>query len=154
MKLPRNREHVLRTRTEIQRPIAEVFDFFGAAENLEIITPPELRFRIVTPLPITIAQGTRIDYRLSLFGLSFAWQTEITRWQPPFEFVDEQVKGPYAQWIHRHTFEAVGDRTVIEDEVRYRLPVPLVGDIALPIIKLQLRRIFGYRERRMRELLA
>lgn len=150
----RNPEHVLRTTTRVHRPIAEVFAFFADAENLERITPPELNFRIVTPTPLTIVQGTWIDYRLALFRFGFLWKTRITVWRPPHEFVDVQERGPYAQWIHRHTFRAEGDHTVIEDEVRYRLPLPVLGELAYPLVRLQLGRIFRHRERKIRELLG
>ena len=149
----RNPEHVLRTRTVVERPLEEVFAFFGAAANLEAITPPELRFRILTPAPIAMSCGTRIDYRLSLFGLPFTWRTEITLWRPPHEFVDTQTHGPYAQWIHHHVFRAMGAATIVEDRVRYRLPVPLLGLAAYPVVRLQLQRIFAYRARRIRALL-
>ena len=134
-------------------PVDRVFDFFSAADNLERITPPELNFRIVTPGRIELTAGALIDYRLSLFGLPFVWRTEITTWRPPHEFIDTQLRGPYAQWIHRHTFREEGGETVIEDEVRYRLPVPIIGELARPLVRLQLGRIFRYREARIRELL-
>jgi ligand-binding SRPBCC domain-containing protein len=150
----KNPEHILRTETRVALPLEDVFSFFSAAENLERITPPELRFRIVTPTPVKIRQGTLIDYRLSLFGISFPWRTEITVWKPPFEFVDTQIRGPYNQWIHRHTFRQENGETIITDEVRYRLPVPLLGELALPLVRLQLKRIFGHRERSIRGLLV
>jgi ligand-binding SRPBCC domain-containing protein len=149
-----NPEHVLRTWTLVPRPIDEVFAFFAAAENLERITPPELGFEIVTPLPIIMQAGTVIDYHLSLFGLRFGWRTAITSWQPPHRFVDTQLSGPYAQWIHRHAFATANGGTAMEDEVRYRLPVPLLGELGLPVVRLQLGRIFRYRQQRIRSLLA
>jgi ligand-binding SRPBCC domain-containing protein len=148
-----NPEHVLETRTVLPLPREELFHFFSAAENLERITPPELKFSIVTPTPIQMGAGALIDYRLSLFGLPFRWQTEITQWEPPHAFVDTQLRGPYAQWIHLHRFTPVEGGTLMEDQVRYRLPVPVLGMAGLPVVKLQLRRIFSYRERRIRELL-
>jgi ligand-binding SRPBCC domain-containing protein len=149
----RNPEHVLRARMTVPLPIDDVFGFFADVANLQRITPPELGFRIASPMPVVIAQGTRIDYRLSLLGLRFGWQSGITLWRPPFEFVDTQLRGPYAHWTHHHRFERVAGGTAIEDEVRYRLPVPVLGEAAFPLVRLQLARIFRYRRRRIRALL-
>lgn len=146
--------HRLRTRQELPLPIDEVFAFFADAGNLERITPPELNFRILTPLPLAVAQGTFIDYRLRLFGIPFSWKTEITSWEPPHRFVDEQRRGPYRQWIHRHRFSAVAGGTIMEDEVLYRLPFSPLGDLALPLIRLQLGRIFNYRKEAIRCILG
>jgi ligand-binding SRPBCC domain-containing protein len=131
-----------------------IFDFFSDARNLEKITPPELHFRILTPLPIQMGAGTRINYRLRLYGIPLHWKTEITRWHPPEEFIDEQRAGPYALWIHRHLFREEGkEKTLIEDRVDYSLPLYPLGQMALPLVRWQLRRIFTYRQQRVRRLL-
>ena len=144
----------LHTELELTRPIAEVFAFFADAGNLERITPPELAFRILTPGPIEIRAGTLIDYELGLFGLKFRWKTEIRDWDPPHRFVDVQLRGPYRRWIHTHRFEPTSAGTRIVDDVDYQLPLWPVGQIALPIVKLQLGRIFKYRSEATRRLIA
>ena len=135
----------------LARPLGEVFDFFSNAGNLEAITPPELRFQVLTREPIAMQVGTRIDYRLHLYAVPFTWRTRITCWEPGERFVDEQESGPFRLWIHEHRFEAISPTsTRIRDEVQYGLPFEPVGRIAHPLVRAKLDRIFAYREERVR----
>lgn len=139
--------HRLARSLSIARPLGEVFAFFSDAANLERITPPFLRFRILTPQPIEMRAGTRIDYALSLWGLPVRWRTHITCFEPERRFVDEQEAGPYAHWHHLHEFAAEGDGTRMADEVSYRLPFGTFGALAHPLwLERQLAAIFDYRE--------
>ena len=110
----------LTTTQWLPRPLPEVFAFFSDAANLQRITPPFLNFRVLTPAPIAMHAGAIIDYRLGLRGVPLSWKTEITAWDPPHRFVDEQRRGPYRQWIHTHTFEPLdeGRRHVRTGDVR------------------------------------
>jgi ligand-binding SRPBCC domain-containing protein len=98
-------------------------------------------------------EGTLIDYTIGLAGVPMRWRTRITRWIPDVEFHDEQLRGPYALWIHQHRFRDDGPgRTIIDDEVRYRLPLGALGELAHPLVRMQLRRIFSYRTATVRRL--
>lgn len=112
----------LTTSLFVPRPHAEVFAFFAEAGNLQRITPPWVDFRIVTPLPIEMRVGALIDYRLKVHGVPIGWRTEISAWDPPHRFVDEQRRGPYRRWIHTHRFRVVGGGTQVDDEVDFRAP--------------------------------
>jgi ligand-binding SRPBCC domain-containing protein len=94
--------------------------------------------------------GILIDYKLQLLGVPLRWQARIRRWQPPSGFVDEQVRGPYRLWEHTHSFNEEGDETISEDIVRYGLPFWPFGEIAHPIVRLQLEHIFRFRQRAVR----
>ena len=147
-------EHILQRELTLDLPIERVFDFFADAGNLERITPPELKFHITTAQPIDVHKGTLIDYQLKLRGFPVNWRTEISEWNPPDLFVDCALKSPYKQWIHRHTFTKLSaNKTLIEDEVNYRLPFEPFGDLAHRFVRRELDYIFDFRQKVVREIL-
>lgn len=137
----------------LPRPRAEVYAFFADAHNLERITPPFLRFEVLTPGAITMRPGTLIDYRLRLRGIPIKWRTEITSWDPPHRFTDVQLRGPYTQWDHTHTFEDEDGGTVARDRVLYRLPGPdvLTRIVNAVMVEPDTRKIFAYRHAALEE---
>jgi ligand-binding SRPBCC domain-containing protein len=145
--------HVLEREQILRDSRSSVFAFFAEASNLERITPPELSFHILTPRPIVMKQGTLIDYRLRLLGVSFAWQTLIEVYEPDSRFVDVQLKGPYTLWRHTHTFENVPEGTRMRDRVEYALPLGPLGQVAHALfVEKQLRTIFDYRRKVIGEM--
>lgn len=139
----------LERHTLIPGPIKEVFPFFAEAGNLERITPPWLRFKVLTPGPIEMRQGALIDYSLRLRGIPIRWRTRIAAWDPPHLFIDEQVKGPYSLWRHTHSFEpdpAGSGGTRMRDEVDYAIPAgPFAPAVDRLYVRRDLERIFDYR---------
>jgi ligand-binding SRPBCC domain-containing protein len=149
------RTHRLERTLRVERPRDEVFAFFADAANLEAITPRFLRFRILTPAPIEMRPGARIEYALSLFGLPLRWRTHITTWEPGVRFVDEQESGPYALWRHTHEFEPDGEATIVRDLVEYAVPLGPLGRIARVLfVERALDRIFDHRSDAIRRLLG
>jgi ligand-binding SRPBCC domain-containing protein len=144
--------YTLTSEIRVPAPIDEVWPFFCNARNLERLTPSFLRFEVLTPEPIDMGVGTLIDYRLRIRGLPIRWQSEITAWEPQRRFVDEQRRGPYRSWIHEHTFEADGDRTIARDFVQYD---HIGGRLANRLmVGPDVRRIFAYRQRVLREIFS
>ncbi len=141
----------LSTEHRIEKPIAEVFAFFSDAHNLTEITPPWLHFVVLTPRPIEMEVGTLIDYRLKLRGIPVRWQSEITEWDPPHYFADEQRRGPYRCWIHQHKFVESDEGTLVQDEVEYAV---LGGQLINKLfVRPDIEKIFEYRSSKLQELL-
>lgn len=139
--------HLLERTQTIPQSRRETFAFFSDAFNLERITPPFLRFRILTPPPIQMEQGTLIEYRLRLFGAPIFWRTLIEHWVPEEFFVDTQIAGPYTLWRHTHTFEEISPgMTLMRDRVEYSIPFGALGTLAHAFfVKRLLNIIFDYR---------
>jgi ligand-binding SRPBCC domain-containing protein len=145
--------YILRSEQFVPRPLDEVFDFFSKAENLEQLTPKWLNFRIVSVEPTPVRKGTLIRYSLRWRIFPIRWTTEILEWDPPYRFVDVQLKGPYKLWHHEHRFAADGDGTRITDEVQYLLPFGFLGSIALSLkVKNDVESIFAYRTDMVRRM--
>lgn len=139
---------ILYAKQTLRRSLEEVFDFFSDARNLGVITPPWLRFAILTP-DLEMREGATIDYRLHLGPFPLRWTSEITTFEPRIRFVDEQLRGPYRHWIHEHRFASSGELTVVEDIVHYATPGGRLVDRTF--VRPQLRSIFRFRQRGLRE---
>ncbi len=138
-------------------PLERVFPFFADARNLEAITPKALRFKILTPPPLDMKPGLIIDYSIRIRGIPMRWRSEITEYQPPRRFVDEQRRGPYKLWHHEHLFEpAIGPSgepgTTIRDRVTY---IPRGGALLHRLfVRPELDRIFAFRQDVIRRLIS
>jgi len=141
--------HEYRSELLLQSPLGVVFPFFSDASNLEALTPPWMRFRIVTPRPIAMHAGALIDYRLRVRGIPLRWRSEITAWDPPFRFADEQRRGPYRFWKHEHHFEECEGGTRALDIVHYAVPFDFFSHRLL--VKPDIERIFAFRTKELLE---
>jgi ligand-binding SRPBCC domain-containing protein len=150
------RTHVLHREQRLDGPPEEVFAFFADARNLEAITPPLLRFEVITPGPIRMQPGALIEYRLRIHGAPVRWLTSIREWDPPHRFVDLQVRGPYALWHHTHSFApAPQGGTLMTDTVRYAVGFGPLGELAHRLfVARDVGAIFDHRARTVPALLA
>jgi ligand-binding SRPBCC domain-containing protein len=148
------RTYVLEREQIVRAPLDEVFEFFSAARNLEALTPPWLRFEVLTPEPIPMHGGTVIEYRLRLRGIPLRWVTLIDEWEPGRRFVDRQLRGPYRLWHHTHDFAEHPDGTLVRDRVRYQIPLGPLGALAhVAFVRRDLARVFDFRQAAVRRLI-
>jgi ligand-binding SRPBCC domain-containing protein len=146
-------DHVLEARMWLARARVDVFAFFADPRNVLLLTPPHFRLRLLTPRT-TLEAGAVLDFRLGWLGLPLGWRTYIREYDPPYRFVDVQVRGPWARWEHRHLFLEEGGGTWVEDRVTYRLPIgPLGRALHAAFVHRQLLAVWAYRQARLGELL-
>jgi ligand-binding SRPBCC domain-containing protein len=139
----------------ILKPRQIVFEFFERPENLARMTPPWLNLVTLTPSPIQMAQGLRIDYAIRILGMRWRWTSLITQYEPPQRFRDEQVRGPYRLWEHQHEFQEKDGGTLVTDHIRYRLPYGVLGEaIHALYVRRALRKIFDFRRQTLALLLS
>jgi hypothetical protein len=146
--------HVRSFESQLWLPQARqnVFAFFSDPQNLDSITPPWLHFRTISQSHGQMREGTIMDHRLRVHGFPLRWRSQITCWDPPARFVDEQINGPYQLWIHEHRFEERDAGTLVHDHVRYAVPFDFL--IHRFLTRPDIERIFAYRSDRLRRLFA
>ena len=143
--------HELTSTTLVHGDIGRVFEYFSNPANLEGITQPKYGLKILTPQPVAMRRGTTIEYRLRVWGAALRWKSLIAEWKPGVEFVDYQLRGPYALWRHRHRFSEEEDGVRVDDLVEYSLPLAPLSGLALPLVRTDLANMFSYRKARLEE---
>ncbi|MCS3797741.1 hypothetical protein [Niastella sp. OAS944] len=132
--------------------------FFSSPNNLAKITPPEMDFKTLTTFNenAEIHTGMLIDYKVKpLFGISLFWRTEITEVQKPYYFIDTQLKGPYRLWEHTHTFTEKENGVLMQDVVKYQLPLGPLGVLANAlVVRRKLESLFTFRKAAIERIFA
>lgn len=133
---------------------AAIWDFFSRPQNLNELTPPQLRFRIVGEPPRRMYAGLLIEYRVRVLpGVWTRWVTEIPHVREGEYFVDEQRIGPYRLWHHEHHFTPTPGGVLMTDRVTYDIGWGMLGRIAGWLwVDAQVARIFDYRATRIQTL--
>lgn len=136
--------------------ISKAWEFFSSPQNLALITPPEMNFQIKTPMNHPgIYEGMLIDYTVKpLFGIPLAWKTKICKVNEPYSFMDTQLKGPFRLWEHTHTFDEKDGGVIVKDQVRYQMPLGILGSLAHSlVVHKRIEGIFSYRKEVLKKLL-
>lgn len=133
-------ESLIRASTE------RVFAFHELPDALTRLTPQWIDARVISN-PASLNPGSRavIDIRIAPF-VRMRTEAVHTLYEPPFLFEDQQLKGPFRIWRHRHIFtpEAMGTR--LTDSIELEPPFGIVGRWLAPLLILpRLRKLFAYR---------
>ena len=132
----------------------QAWTFFSSPKNLNLITPPQMDFRILDPLPDQMYQGMLIRYKIKpMLRIPLDWVTEITVIKDHQFFIDEQRKGPYRIWHHEHHFKAVEGGVLMTDKLYYDIGMGPLGHLAGWLwVDRQVQNIFKYRKAKLDEL--
>jgi ligand-binding SRPBCC domain-containing protein len=139
---------------EVDRPIAEVFEWHRDTRNAAAISPPSLLVEQVEGR-FPVEQGDRVRLVVHQRGnpIRQRWLVRIAELRSPTLIVDEMLEGPFARWRHEHCFRDLGGgRTRVTDRVTWALPLGL-HVVAGPIAGRLLSETFAHRQRRSRDLL-
>ena len=153
-------DYVIERRLWLRRRRQEVFGFFADPKNLGALHPEWARPRWLVEPPDRLDAGAVLDFSVAVAGLRVRWRVMVREFDPPFRFVDAQIRGPFARWEHRHRFleepereGADGPGTWVEDRVTYRLPLGPLGRAAHALgAGRRIAGLFEYRDRRLREI--
>ena len=147
--------YTLKRTVVVDTTLDKAWDFIRRPQNLNLITPDDMEFQILSDVPEDMYDGLLIKYkvRIPILGAQ-DWLTEIKHVRERHSFVDEQRIGPYKLWYHYHKIEEVEGGILFTDEVNYEVPFSIFGRVAhAAFIRRTLERIFNFRNERFRELL-
>jgi len=153
-----------RHRFELDAPLAEVAAFHCRPESLRAITPRLLPMQVLGTPPPELVAGDELTLRMWLGPLPVIWRSRIEA-LPDGDggrggsgvtgFQDRQTDGPFAYWLHRHRFVALGPhRTAVEDEIEAHLRRHLAWGVIGLKMWLGLPLLFAWRQHRTRRLLG
>lgn len=148
--------YILERQQKVNGSLEQAWAFLQNPANLDRITPPDLKFRIVTEVPAIMYNGLIIEYRITIPCIgTHTWVTEIKHIREGISFVDEQRLGPYRFWYHYHEIRQEADGVLLIDRVHYQPPLGILGSIVRWFcIRPTLERIFDYRRQRLAVLLS
>ena len=126
----------------IDAPVERVFAFHERDDALPRLSPPFPPVRVVSRHG-GIQAGARVELRIG----PIRWLALHTEYVPKVLFVDEQIDGPFASWVHRHEFERLGPATTrLTDRVTFRLPGgPIVNALFGWLARWSLAPMFRFR---------
>jgi ligand-binding SRPBCC domain-containing protein len=129
--------------------IEDAWGFFSNPNNLSVITPEWLNFKVTSKLPDKMYAGMIITYKVHpVLGIPNTWVTEITHVKEPNYFVDEQRFGPYKFWHHQHHFKETKNGVEMTDIVNYALPFdPFSRFVNSLLVEKKVKEIFKFREK-------
>lgn len=141
---------VFEARSPIDASPEELYAWHTRPGAFERLVPPWETIRVVER-PARIEDGAILSLELHRGLLRIRWVARLEACEPPRQFRDVQIRGPFASWAHTHSFAAaVGGGAALVDHVEYRPPGGPLGAVGLPYIGRALARMFRFRHAQTR----
>jgi ligand-binding SRPBCC domain-containing protein len=135
-----------KAQTLIRTTPEQLFAFHERPDAFALLMPPWEKSRVIESAPnLRIGSRAVVDAHIAP-GISIRWESLHTAYDPPHSFEDQQVRGPFRRWHHRHIIEPHPDGAMLIDDIEYDPPLGILGRIfGKFIIERRLRRLFSYR---------
>jgi uncharacterized protein (TIGR01777 family) len=137
-------------RTPVDAPAEALYAWHARPGALARLSPPWLDAEVLRHTGVD--EGDEAVIRLGLGPAKLRWVAEHYDHVPGVGFRDVQAEGPFAHWVHSHRFLPDGPaRSILEDEIKYGLPLAPLSTAARPLVGRALARAFAYRHRVTKE---
>ena len=128
-------------------PIDKVWEFYTDIKHLEIVTPKEVKLKIINATSEKITEGSQIWLEANLIIVKTRWHSLI-RSLKPYQYLDEMVKGPFKRWTHLHLLHSINDQkqTEVLDEINVEIPYGRIGKLFEGYAYTRLQKLFDHRK--------
>jgi ligand-binding SRPBCC domain-containing protein len=138
-------KHVFEKTLLVPASAEQIFDWHEAPGALQKLIPPGDPVQVLEHTG-GIKDGARVALRIGYPPFALRWVAVHEGYIPGRQFRDRQQSGPFAFWLHTHSFEpAGGDSSTLRDHVEFELPFSPVSDLMLPLVLRKLEKTFAYR---------
>ena len=134
----------------VNSPIDRVWEFYTDIKHLEIITPKEMKLKIINATSEKLTQGSEIWLEAKLMISRRRWHS-IIRSLRPYQYLDEMLAGPFKKWTHLHKFYDINTnnepkQTEVIDEVDFEIPYSHIGKLFEGYVYSHLKKLFDHRK--------
>ena len=130
----------------VTTPHQRVAEFHRGADALRRLTPPPVIVQIHRVEPL--AEGSLAEFTMWFGPLPLRWLARHERVEVERGFVDRQVSGPLAEWVHSHGYEPEAGGTRLTDTIEYSYRSGPLGWLTRVLFNpLMLRMMFFFRRR-------
>ncbi|MBA2627385.1 MAG: TIGR01777 family protein [Gemmatimonadales bacterium] len=132
----------------------ELYGWHERPGALERLAPPWERARVVARTG-GIANGSTVTLEVHAGPVAVRWVARHRDVVPGRQFVDEQVHGPFASWVHLHRMIPVSaDQCELEERIEFTPPFGPLGAAAVPHLRQTCERLLAYRHRLLADDMA